>query len=161
VRNTLACLTLVLAACSTAWAQKGSFDPPGVGPGFVASNGASWKGEVTKVDAAALQIELTYTKDGKTTTFNCVLFENLVRLKNSKPDEPVYERIVVEPFITGFKPEEREEIRALVASAALDPNQLLGRRVKVFYLRNKYKVPGQKEKVEKNEVFRVEVLKTR
>jgi hypothetical protein len=159
MRNTFACLILVLAACSTALAQRGSYDPPGLSPGTF--KGGTWKGEVTKVDPATRQIELTYTKDGKTTTFDCVLSDKLVRMKTGKPDEPVYEVVLLEPFIGGFKPEQKEGIRALAASAALDPSQLLGRRVKVYYQHNKYKVPGQKEKVEKDEVFRVEVLKTK
>ncbi|HEV3469258.1 MAG TPA: hypothetical protein VG148_08050 [Pyrinomonadaceae bacterium] len=160
MRRTLTYLAFILAVCSVAMAQKGTADLSQLE--FVPNgyDGDTWTGEVTKVDAATRDIELTHTKGDKTTTFNCVLSERPInRLRTNKPDELVYAVFPLDFVTAGKKPAEKDAVTAAAAAGSLDPNQLLGQRVTVYYVRKEKKVTGQKEKIKHNEVFRIKVLK--
>jgi hypothetical protein len=159
MRKVLTCVIFILTLCAVARAQKGTADSSQLE--FVPKDykGDTWTGEVTKADDATRALELTYTKGDKTTTFNCILSEQpLIKLKTNKSDELVFASFLFMDFVTqGKKPAEKDALKASVNAGGLNPSQLLGQRVTVYYMSKEEKVAGQK--VKSNEVFRIKVLK--
>jgi hypothetical protein len=137
-------LTLTLACCAAAAAQKGTAEPDYYPLNY---SGDTWTGEVTAVDNDKRELTLTYAKGKKPETFIAVIPDGGFGWGKDGGGDRVL-------MFFG----ENDKANAAAGMEKADLNEFMGRRIKVYYKRKDKKVGD--EKVKLNEVFRIKVLKS-
>ena len=147
-------LFVFLCSISAAFAQKGTAEPGFYPFGY---NGDTWTGEVTAADEDKRELTLTYKKGDKTQTFAAFVPNTGVGWMTDEEGDRVIAIYPQDDDKDKKKDANQTGKKPKPEPAHLNLQDLIGRRVTVYYISREKKVNEQKFKF--NEVIRIKLVK--